>query len=316
MPLSSFCVGKVQATTYQIMNSGPFSKAVLLVFSLLTAVAVAQNPLPAPPTPLPQSPNEYVRQMIEHELTELSHDHTHWRYHLHREDEKNNYDRDVIETSEGSLARTLLMWGKPLTTDQRQKDEERMRKLVSDPDERAQRAKREKEDDDKVEKMLRSIPQAFIFKYEGQENGLMRLSFVPNPKWDAPSLELRIFKSLKGDLWSDLNANRLAGIDGTLFEDVSFGWGLLGRLYKGGTFKVKQRDVGEGHWTVISEEVNMTGRAVLFKNITRKQAEIFTEFNRVPDSITMSQAYEMLQKPAEPPSVNKQRASSQASGKN
>lgn len=299
------------------MNPGPLSKVVFLVFPLLAAFALAQNPIPAAPTPLAQNPNDYVRQMIEHELTELNHDHTHWRYHLHREDEKNNYDRDVIETSEGSLARTLLMWGKPLTPEQRQKDEERMRKLISDPEERAQRAKREKEDDDKVEKMLRSIPQAFIFKYEGEENGLLRLSFVPNPQWNAPTFELRIFKSLKGNLWSDPNANRLAGIDGTLFEDVSFGWGLLGRLYKGGTFKVTQRDIGEGHWTVVSEEVNMTGRAVLFKTITRKQAEIFTDFSRVPDSITMAQAYEMLQKAAEPSSVNKQRASTaQASGRN
>jgi hypothetical protein len=299
------------------MNPGPLSRAVLLFLSLLTVRAVAQNPIPAPPTPLPQVPNEYVRQMIEHELSALHDDHTHWRYHLHREDEKNNYDRDVIETTQGSLARTLLRFGKPLTAEQRQEDDQRMRKLVSDPDERAQRAKREKEDDEKVEKMLRSIPQAFIFKYEGEENGLLRLSFVPNPKWDAPSLELRIFKSLRGDLWADLNANRLGGIDGTLFEDVSFGWGILGRLYKGGTFKVMQKDVGEGHWTVVSEVVNMTGRAVLFKTITRKQAEIFTDFTRVPDSITMAQAYEMLQKPAEPPSTTKQRAStSQGSGKN
>jgi len=255
--------------------------------------------------------------MIEHELTALHQDHSHWRYHYHREDEKNNYDRDVIETPEGSLGRTLLMFGKPLTPEQRQKDEDRMRKLVSDPEERAQRAKREKEDDDKVEKMLRSIPQAFIFKYEGEENGLLRLSFVPNPKWDAPSFELRIFKSLKGNLWADLNSNRLAGIDGTLFEDVNFGWGILGRLYKGGTFKVIQRDVGEGHWTVVSEEVNMNGRAVMFKTISRKQAEIFADFRRVPDSITMAQAYEMLQKPAEPASANNQRAAtSRASGKN
>jgi hypothetical protein len=299
------------------MNPGAFSKVVFCVLCLLTAVAAAQSPVPASPPAVPQNANEYVRQMIEHELAALNHDHTHWRYHLHREDEKNNYDRDVIETPEGSLARTLLMWGKPLTAEQRQKDEERMRKLVSDPEERAQRAKREKEDDEKVEKMLRAVSQAFIFKYEGEENGLSRLSFVPDPHWEPPSLELRIFRSLNGTLWVDRAANRLAGIDGTLFEDVSFGWGLLGRLYKGGTFKVTQRDVGEGHWTVVVEEVSMTGRAVLFKTITRKQREILTDFSRVPDSITMPQAYEMLQKPPDPISANSQRAStSPAAGKN
>jgi hypothetical protein len=298
------------------MNPGTLLKAAFCFLCLLTAVAAAQNPVPAAPTPLPQNANDYVRQMIDHELAALSHDHTHWRYHLHREDEKNNYDRDVIETSEGSLARTLLRWGKPLTAEQREEDDQRMRKLVSDSEERAQRAKREKEDDEKVEKMLRAVSQAFIFKYEGEEGGLLRLSFVPNPHWEPPSLELRIFRSLKGNLWSDLAANRLAGIDGTLIEDVSFGWGLLGRLYKGGTFRVTQKEIGEGHWTVVAEEVSMTGRAVLFKTITRKQREIFTDFSRVPDSITMSQAYEMLQKPVDPVSATNQRAStSQAPGK-
>ena len=280
-------------------------------------MAAAQNPAPSPQVPasLPQNANEYVRQMIEHELSALRDDHTHWRYHHHREDEKNNYDRDVIETTQGSLARTLLRWGKPLTAEQRQEDDQRMRKLVSDPEEQSQRAKRERDDDEKIEKMLRAISQAFIFKYEGEEGGLLRLSFVPNQHWEPPSLELRIFRSLKGTLWSDLSANRLAGIDGTLIEDVSFGWGLLGRLYKGGTFKVTQRDVGEGHWTVVSEEVNINGRAILFKTISRKQREIFTNFSRVPDSITLSQAYEMLQKPAA--AAADQRASAaEASAKN
>jgi hypothetical protein len=307
----------VEPHRYHVMNPGPLFKATLFVLALLPAVAAAQSPVSPAPASLPANANEYVRQMIDNELAELNRDHTHWRYHHHREDEKNNYDRDVIETPQGSLARTLLRWGKPLTAEQREEDDQRMRKLVSDPEERAQRAKREKEDDEKVEKMLRAISQAFTFKYDGEENGLLRLSFVPNPHWDPPSLELRIFRSLKGNLWSDLAANRLAGIDGTLFEDVSFGWGILGRLYKGGTFKVTQKDIGEGHWTVVSEEVNMTGRAVLFKTITRKQREIFTDFTRVPDSITMPQAYEMLQKPPARVSANNQRApANPTSGKN
>jgi len=298
------------------MHPRLLAKAAFLILSLMAAAAVAQTPAATPPG-LPKNANEYVRQMIENELASLKADHTHWRYHLHREDEKNNYDRDVIETPQGSLARTLLMFGKPLTAEQREKDEERMRKLVSDPEEQTQRAKREKEDDERIEKMLRSISQAFIFTYAGEENGLLRLSFVPNPKWEPPNFELRIFRSLQGNLWADVNANRLAGIDGTLIEDVNFGWGLLGRLYKGGTFKVMQREIGEGHWTVVSEEINMNGRAVLFKTITRKQREILSDFIRVPDSITMSQAYQMLQKPAEPASAGKQRASSAVtSGKN
>jgi hypothetical protein len=221
----------------------------------------------------------------------------------------------VIQTTEGSLARTLLVWGRPLTAEERQQDEERMHKLVSDSGERAKRAKREKEDDEKVEKMIRAIPKAFIFTYQGEENGVVRLSFVPNPHFDPPSLEMRIFRSLNGNLYIDRAQNRLAGLDGTLFENVNFGWGLLGRLYKGGTFKVVEKDLGNGHWTLGSEEVNMQGRAALFKTITEKQKEIYSDFRQVPSSMTMSQALEILEKEKESGSASSP-AAVQAHAKN
>ncbi|HEY6305632.1 MAG TPA: hypothetical protein VI488_04125 [Candidatus Angelobacter sp.] len=278
----------------------------------------APVPVTGPPValvPLPQDANEYVQQAIEHELAEQARDHVHWRYHYHREDEKNNADRDVIETSEGSLARVLLLWGKPLTAEQRQKDEERMRKQVTDTEERARIAKRNKEDDEKVGKMLRAIPKAFIFKYNGEEKGVVRLSFVPNPKYDPPSMEQKIFRSLNGMVYVDRAQNRLAGVEGTLFEDVNFGWGILGRLYKGGTFKVTMKDLGDGHWEVGSEEVNMIGRAVLFKTITRKQKEIYTDHRRMPDSITLAQAFEILQKESGSSSASSAHAAFQAQEK-
>ncbi len=265
--------------------------------------------------PLPHSANEYVRQAIDHELAEQTRDLTHWRYHDHREDEKNNADRDVIETSEGSLSRVLLVWGRPLTPDERQKDEERMRRQVNDPEERARIAKRNREDDEKAVKMLRAIPDAFVFTYSGEEDGVVRLSFVPSPHYDPPTMELRIFRSLKGMLYIDRAQNRLAGVEGTLFEDVSFGWGILGRLYKGGTFKVKQKDIGEGHWEVVSEEVNMIGRAVLFKTITRKQKEIHSDYRKMPDSITLSQAFEILRNDSTPASVSSSHAALESQGK-
>ena len=223
-------------------------------------------------------------------------DHSHWRYHAHREDEKSNIDKDVIETRDGEPTRTLLVWGRPLTADERQKDEERMQKLVSDPSERAKRAKREKEDSDKGHEMFKAIPDAFIFKYDGIENGIVRLAFFPNPNYDPPTRELRVFRALSGKMWIDPVQKHVVRIDGQLFQDVTFGWGILARLYKGGTFEVNMHEVGPGHWDMTSLDVNMSGHAILFKNIAVKQHQTQTEFRRVPDNLTMAQAYNMLQK--------------------
>lgn len=257
-----------------------------------------EHAAPAKPQtpPLPTDATQFVREVIHHELEVEAQDHSHWRYRAHREDEKSNVDKDVIETRDGELTRTLLLWGRPLTADERQKDQERMQKLVSDPGERAKRARREKEDSDKGHEMFKAIPDAFIFKYDGIETGLVRLAFFPNPNYDAPTRELRVFRALSGKMWIDPVQKHVARIDGQLFEDVTFGWGILARLYKGGTFEVNMREVGPGHWDMTSLDVNMSGHAILFKNIAVKQHQTQSEFRRVPDNLTMAQAYDLLQK--------------------
>ena len=267
----------------------------LLIFASLGTTLRAQTPADTL-SPLPKDGNQFVKDAIKHQLEADAADHTHWRYHIHREDEKGSQDRDVIDTKDGQIARTLLIDGRPLTPEQRSTDELRMKKLVEDPGERAKRDKRAKEDEDKGVQMFKAIPDAFIFKYEGAENGQVRLSFFPNPHYTPPTRELQVFRSMSGTIWIDRAAVRMSRLDGSLFEDVTFGWGLLGRLNKGGTFSVTQRRVGEDHWEIVSLDVKMSGHAVIFKTINVRQLQRMTDFHRVSDSMTISEAYQLLEK--------------------
>jgi hypothetical protein len=267
----------------------------LLILASLGTTLLAQTPTDTLP-PLPKDPNQFVKEAIKHQLEADAADHTHWRYHIHREDEKGSQDRDVIDTKDGQIARTVFINGKPLTPEQRSADELRMKKLVEDPEERAKRDKRAKEDEEKGVQMFKAIPDAFIFKYEGAENGQVRLSFFPNPHYNAPTRELQVFRSMSGMIWIDRVALRMSRLDGSLFEDVTFGWGLLGRLNKGGTFSVTQGRVGDGHWEILSLDVKMSGHAVIFKTINVRQLQRMTGFRRVSDNMTISQAYQLLEK--------------------
>src|SRR5579884_1369802 len=162
------------------MNSRRLLWHIVLIFCSANLVfALTQGrtgSVESPPSPLPQDANQYLREVVTHEIAAQTNDHTHWRYHIHREDEKGSQDRDVIDTKDGQLARTVLINGQPLTPDQRANDEARMKKLVDDPSERAKREKRAKDDDDKFVQMFKAIPDAFIFKYDGEENGQVRLT--------------------------------------------------------------------------------------------------------------------------------------------
>lgn len=266
----------------------------LLVFAALMGARVAGQQPPSVPE-LPNDPNQFVREMIRHELEAESNDHTLWRYHIHKEADGYAQDRDVIQTKEGSLARTMLINGQPLTPDQRSKDEERMKKLVEDAGERAKREHRESQDEEKAKELLKAIPDAFIFRYDGTEGYLIRLTFTPNPHYSPPTRELMVYHAMVGKLWADRSALRLAMIEGRLIEEVKFGWGLLGHLDKGGTFKVAQKNVGDNHWDTVFLDVNMQGRIVIFKSLSVRQKEELTDFRRMPDDLTISRAYEIFQ---------------------
>lgn len=272
----------------------PLWRAAMFLMSASLALALQAQTGSLPP--LPTDANQYVKDTIKYQMEADAADHTHWRYRIHREDEKGAQDRDVIDTKDGQLARTLLINGQPLTPEQRAADEARMKKLVQDPGERAKRAKRAKDDEDKGTQMLKAIPDAFIFKYQGAENGQVSLSFFPNPHYDAPTRELQVFRSMSGKMWIDRAERRMARLDGSLFEDVTFGWGLLGRLNKGGTFSITQSRVGDNHWEYVSLDVKMVGHAVIFKSINVKQQERLTDFHRVSDNLTISEAYQLLEK--------------------
>src|ERR1700746_2923951 len=199
------------------------SKLLFLMAVVVVAGSSEQHSSPSEYA-LPSDPNQFVCEMVQRELEAQNKDHSLWRYHLHKEDEGSSQDRDVIQTRQGSLAKTLLINGNPLTPEQRQKDQERMKTLVDDPSEQAKRARRSKQDEDKARELLRAIPDAFVFKYDGSEGNLTRLTFTPNPHYSPPTRELMVYHAMTGSLSVDRVSLRLVSIEGRLMEDVKFGW--------------------------------------------------------------------------------------------
>jgi hypothetical protein len=99
---------------------------------------------------------------------------------------------------------------------------------------------------------------------------------------------------MSGTLWLDVEQKRLARMSGTLTSEVTFGWGILGHLEKGGTFTVEQAEVGKGHWELTLLDVNMNGKALFFKTIDVKQNVRNFNFKSVPRELTLQRAAELL----------------------
>ena len=224
-----------------------------------------------------------------------------FRYTLRTNGKRGVLTKDMVETKEGIVARLVAVNNRPPTAEERQADEQKLTQLLNDPQARQQKLKAQSEDDKRTRKMVGAIPDAFLFEPDGTVEGphgpVVRLKFKPNPKYDPPSRELQVFQGMQGTMLIDSRAKRLAEINGQLFRDVNFGWGILGHLDKGGQFLVQQADVtGSGNWTITHMQLSFDGKAVIFKPIHIRENDEASDFRVVPSDLTFAQGIELLRK--------------------
>jgi hypothetical protein len=114
----------------------------------------------------------------------------------------------------------------------------------------------------------------------------------------------QVLTGMQGTVLIDPGKHRIANIDGTLYKDVSFGWGFLGHLDKGGRFQVDQSEVGDGEWETTRMALNFTGKILFFKKLVINSIEVFSDFQKVPVNLTFAEAVALLKKEAASSSTN------------
>ena len=245
--------------------------------------------------PNPQA-RELVRKIVANELKQEELDKGHYMFKLKKVSPKENRVQEIVQTDQGSIARTLLIDGHPPTQDQIQMEQEKIRKLMNDPDEQRKRQKRDREDENRAQIMIRALPNAFFYQEIGHDGDTLKLRFRPDPNYQPQSHEESVYTGMAGELWLNTAQQRLRKIDAQLFHDVDFGWGILGRLYKGGGFMVEQEQVDGNHWDSVAMKLDLTGKAMLFKSLVYKEQEYESDFHRLPDHLSMAQGMEILKK--------------------
>jgi hypothetical protein len=78
-------------------------------------------------------------------------------------------------------------------------------------------------------------------------------------------------------------------------ENLDFGYGILGRLYKGGWFQLQRVQVSATDWKTERLEMHMVGRALLVKSFARETSEIRGGFAPVPAGMSLAQGLALMQ---------------------
>lgn len=273
-----------------------FLTVALFLFSVeLAAFTLSSDSKPLSPPNM--SADELVRQVVANETQLVDSDHSHWMYRQHHVEDGKDTLKECVDTDQGALCRLIAEGGHPLSQSEQAKEKERLAELVKNPERQRKLQEARKKDGDQALKMLKMLPNAFHYEYAGTEGDLVKLKFVPNPQFTPPDRESRVFHAMVGFMWVDRDAKRLVELSGKLTRDVDFGFGLLGHLYRGGTFQVKRADVGDGHWETTLLDVKIRGKALFFKTINADQRETTDNFAKAPGKLTMAEGMKMLEVP-------------------
>ncbi|MBV8113579.1 MAG: hypothetical protein JO300_02480 [Silvibacterium sp.] len=220
------------------------------------------------------------------------------RFKLHKMDDGKITTKEIVETKDGDVARLIAINDKPLPPDAQQSEIDRLNNLLAHPEVQEHRHKKEQEDSNRENEMIRLLPDGFLYHFEGMVDGpngpAYRLSFKPNPSFQPPDREAEVYHGMAGELCIDQREERVVKLEAHLIDDVNFGWGILGRLYKGGSILVEQKDVGEGHWEGTHMKLNLHGKALMIKPLSFETTEDSTDFEPVPHEWSYKDAVHLL----------------------
>ena len=243
------------------------------------------------------------------------------RYQLKKSSPHWTSTKEICETRDGDVARLMEENGQPLSAADEQKEQARLAELAGDPGKQRRRKQAEDADQARVLKVLRAMPAAFIYQYAGSgagpDNGpaakpgenqsakpgvspstkIEKFTFKPNPAFSAPDLETQVLTQMAGEIWVDPVHLRVVRLVARLQQDVDFGWGILGRLNKGGWIEIDQADVGPDmgvdQWRTVHFQMVMSGR-VVWKTRVFDMAEDESGYEPVPAGLGYQKAIEML----------------------
>ncbi|HVM94206.1 MAG TPA: hypothetical protein VMT67_15390 [Terriglobales bacterium] len=252
-----------------------------------------------------RNPIELVRKAVQNELKANQGVAEHFMFRGVKTTPKGSTTKLYAETKEGSAGLIIAYDGKSLTPDQAKGEEARLQRFIDNPEELRKKRAQEREDAEHTTRIMRALPDAFLYEDAGEEKGtegigragdpLVKLKFRPNPNYTPPSRVEEVLTGMQGHILVDAIHFRIASIDGTLFKPVGFGWGILGHLDKGGRFVVHQQDVNNV-WEISSMTLHFDGKILLVKSLHIDSTEVYSGFKRVPNDLTFAQAVQLLKK--------------------
>ena len=200
----------------------------------------------------------------------------------------------VVETSMGKVRLLLAEDGKPLSSARQALEKARLKEIAAHPDVFQKREQAMKNDEEHAEQMLALLHKAFLFDEPRPDGGDLRIGYRPDPSYQPKTMEEKVLHSMSGAVLVDEKTLQLHRIEGKIPADVSLGYGILGTIHAGSSFATAHEMEPGGEWKDAMVNTAIEGKALLFKEIGRNEHVVHSEFKRLADNISVSEAVALL----------------------
>jgi hypothetical protein len=179
----------------------------------------------------------------------------------------------VVPTGSGTMKLLLKTDGKAVDPAEYRKQLQAWADVLAlmlkteDPRTKVAYAKWQKKQQERAD-LVDSSRLAFSVTWIGRENRNGHecevLDLQPNGSFHPHNIFQEAITHVVAKIWVDRDSNQMVRAEARLLKDVSFGGGILGKLYRGGVFSLEQAEVSPGLWLPSRYQYDFTARKFLF----------------------------------------------------
>lgn len=179
----------------------------------------------------------------------------------------------VVPAGSGTLKLLIKEGGRPVSRDEylRQlRTWEQVLEVAVNPNDARAKAdqekwqKRMKDREDLVDAARQAYHATWLGREMRDRRVCAKLLLEPNPQFQPRSRSAEILTHARATIWIDEASGQLARGNAEIMKDISFGGGILGKIYRGGRFDMEQAEIALGIWFPTRYQYDFVGRKFLF----------------------------------------------------
>jgi hypothetical protein len=199
------------------------------------------------------------------------------------------------------VARLVERDGKPLSASEDAAERTRLNDILKSPQSFLKHEEHGSAERNYAIQLVKLMPSAMIYTYAsgqpqppGSTSRQIVIDFRPDPAFHPPTMFAEVLTGLAGRVWIDARTQTMTRIQGTVLHPVNFGWGVLARIYPGGTIELEQKLVGDKRWAYSHLDENLTVREVMLRTVTDKTQMNAWDFELLPAPMSFQDAVRAL----------------------